>query len=92
MKYLLTENFLADSLKVMLLCGSDLLESFSTPGVWILDQVRISKLWCQHANFHLNSLVDELTRMMPTSVSRSEPYARTLVLFVYAEKEKMSEN
>lgn len=29
-----------DSLKVMLLCGSDLLESFSTPGVWILDQVR----------------------------------------------------
>lgn len=29
-----------DSLKVMLLCGSDLLESFSTPGVWIPDQVR----------------------------------------------------
>ncbi|WVZ73166.1 hypothetical protein U9M48_021510 [Paspalum notatum var. saurae] len=28
------------SLKVMLLCGSDLLESFSTPGVWIPDQVR----------------------------------------------------
>ncbi|KAF0898393.1 hypothetical protein E2562_007234 [Oryza meyeriana var. granulata] len=27
------------SLKVMLLCGSDLLESFSTPGVWIPDQV-----------------------------------------------------
>jgi hypothetical protein len=26
------------------------------------------------------------------SVSRSEPYARTLVLFVYAEKEKMLEN
>ncbi|TVU11670.1 hypothetical protein EJB05_45270 [Eragrostis curvula] len=24
----------------MLLCGSDLLESFSTPGVWIPDQVR----------------------------------------------------
>ncbi|AQK55486.1 Nicotinamide/nicotinic acid mononucleotide adenylyltransferase [Zea mays] len=24
----------------MLLCGSDLLESFTTPGVWILDQVR----------------------------------------------------
>ncbi|XP_020593647.1 nicotinamide/nicotinic acid mononucleotide adenylyltransferase [Phalaenopsis equestris] len=29
-----------DSLKVMLLCGSDLLESFSIPGVWIRDQVR----------------------------------------------------
>lgn len=29
-----------DNLKVMLLCGSDLLESFSTPGVWIPDQVR----------------------------------------------------
>ncbi|XP_062220712.1 nicotinamide/nicotinic acid mononucleotide adenylyltransferase-like isoform X2 [Phragmites australis] len=28
------------SLMVMLLCGSDLLESFSTPGVWIPDQVR----------------------------------------------------
>ncbi|KAJ4775606.1 Nicotinamide-nucleotide adenylyltransferase [Rhynchospora pubera] len=28
------------SLKVMLLCGSDLLESFGTPGVWIADQVR----------------------------------------------------
>lgn len=27
-------------LKVMLLCGSDLLESFSTTGVWIPDQVR----------------------------------------------------
>nr|CAB3451476.1 unnamed protein product [Digitaria exilis] len=27
------------SLKVMLLCGSDLLESFSTPGVWIPDQL-----------------------------------------------------
>ncbi|URE35218.1 hypothetical protein MUK42_37439 [Musa troglodytarum] len=30
----------AESLKVMLLCGSDLLESFATPGVWMLDQVR----------------------------------------------------
>nr|GME12736.1 nicotinamide/nicotinic acid mononucleotide adenylyltransferase isoform X2 [Ipomoea batatas] len=30
----------ADSLKVMLLCGSDLLESLSTPGVWIPEQVR----------------------------------------------------
>ncbi|XP_064961201.1 nicotinamide/nicotinic acid mononucleotide adenylyltransferase-like isoform X2 [Musa acuminata AAA Group] len=29
-----------ESLKVMLLCGSDLLESFATPGVWILDQIR----------------------------------------------------
>ncbi|URE35220.1 hypothetical protein MUK42_37439 [Musa troglodytarum] len=31
---------LFESLKVMLLCGSDLLESFATPGVWMLDQVR----------------------------------------------------
>ncbi|KAF3791917.1 Nicotinamide/nicotinic acid mononucleotide adenylyltransferase [Nymphaea thermarum] len=30
-----------ESLKVMLLCGSDLLESFSIPGAWIRDQVRI---------------------------------------------------
>lgn len=29
-----------DSMKVMLLCGSDLLESFSIPGAWMLDQVR----------------------------------------------------
>ncbi|KAK1381443.1 hypothetical protein POM88_028187 [Heracleum sosnowskyi] len=28
------------SLKVMLICGSDLLESFSTPKVWIPEQVR----------------------------------------------------
>ncbi|KAF6145087.1 hypothetical protein GIB67_013438 [Kingdonia uniflora] len=28
------------SLKVMLVCGSDLLESFTIPGVWIRDQVR----------------------------------------------------
>uniref|UniRef100_A0A1D1XFQ8 Nicotinamide-nucleotide adenylyltransferase n=1 Tax=Anthurium amnicola TaxID=1678845 RepID=A0A1D1XFQ8_9ARAE len=28
------------SLKVMLLCGSDLLESFGTPGVWIRDHVK----------------------------------------------------
>lgn len=28
------------SLKVMLVCGSDLLESFSTPGAWIPEQVR----------------------------------------------------
>ncbi|KAF2915783.1 hypothetical protein DAI22_09g065700 [Oryza sativa Japonica Group] len=38
----LCKDGLADggSLKVMLLCGSDLLESFSTPGVWIPDQIR----------------------------------------------------
>ncbi|KAL5990345.1 hypothetical protein ACLOJK_011245 [Asimina triloba] len=27
-----------ESLKVMLVCGSDLLESFSIPGFWIRDQ------------------------------------------------------
>ncbi|KAJ0974074.1 hypothetical protein J5N97_016039 [Dioscorea zingiberensis] len=32
--------FSKGSLKVMLLCGSDLLESFSIPGVWIPDQLR----------------------------------------------------
>lgn len=32
--------FSTGSLKVMLLCGSDLLESFSVPGVWIPDQLR----------------------------------------------------
>ncbi|KAG2662499.1 hypothetical protein PVAP13_1KG540900 [Panicum virgatum] len=39
----LCRDGLADqgSLKVMLLCGSDLLESFSTPGVWIPDQDNI---------------------------------------------------
>uniref|UniRef100_A0A0D3H5Q3 Cytidyltransferase-like domain-containing protein n=1 Tax=Oryza barthii TaxID=65489 RepID=A0A0D3H5Q3_9ORYZ len=38
----LCKDGLADggSLKVMLLCGSDLLESFSTPGEWIPDQIR----------------------------------------------------
>uniref|UniRef100_A0A0D9Z021 Cytidyltransferase-like domain-containing protein n=1 Tax=Oryza glumipatula TaxID=40148 RepID=A0A0D9Z021_9ORYZ len=38
----LSKDGLADggSPNVMLLCGSDLLESFSTPGVWIPDQVR----------------------------------------------------
>ncbi|KAK4753048.1 hypothetical protein SAY87_021846 [Trapa incisa] len=30
-----------DSLKVMLVCGSDLLQSFGTPGVWIPEQVNI---------------------------------------------------
>lgn len=29
-----------DSLKVMLLSGSDILQSFATPGVWIREQVR----------------------------------------------------
>ncbi|XP_058094820.1 nicotinamide/nicotinic acid mononucleotide adenylyltransferase [Magnolia sinica] len=29
-----------ESLKVMLVCGSDLLESFGVPGVWIPEQVR----------------------------------------------------
>ncbi|XP_059659721.1 nicotinamide/nicotinic acid mononucleotide adenylyltransferase isoform X1 [Cornus florida] len=29
-----------DSLKVMLICGSDLLESFGIPGAWIREQVR----------------------------------------------------
>ncbi|KAF7081313.1 hypothetical protein CFC21_085268 [Triticum aestivum] len=38
----LCKDSLADQgdVRVMLLCGSDLLESFSTPGVWIPDQVR----------------------------------------------------
>ncbi|RRT81569.1 hypothetical protein B296_00003439 [Ensete ventricosum] len=31
---------MVDPWEVMLLCGSDLLESFATPGVWMLDQVR----------------------------------------------------
>ncbi|XP_057822452.2 uncharacterized protein LOC131034873 isoform X1 [Cryptomeria japonica] len=30
----------ADSLKVMLLCGADLLESFTMPGVWVPDMVK----------------------------------------------------
>lgn len=30
-----------DSLKVMLVCGSDLLQSFSIPGFWVREQVRI---------------------------------------------------
>ncbi|KAM7499001.1 hypothetical protein LguiA_023415 [Lonicera macranthoides] len=30
----------SESLKVMLICGSDLLESFGIPGAWIRDQVR----------------------------------------------------
>ncbi|XP_018454591.2 nicotinamide/nicotinic acid mononucleotide adenylyltransferase isoform X2 [Raphanus sativus] len=41
-KTLLTTNRLVpeESLKVMLLCGSDLLQSFCTPGVWIPEQVK----------------------------------------------------
>ncbi|KAL9164373.1 hypothetical protein ABFS82_06G100700 [Erythranthe guttata] len=35
-----TENVSDELLKVMLVCGSDLLESFSTPGVWIPEQVK----------------------------------------------------
>lgn len=33
--------FYADSLKVMLVCGSDLLQSCGVPGAWIRDQVDI---------------------------------------------------
>ncbi|ESQ42867.1 hypothetical protein EUTSA_v10015421mg, partial [Eutrema salsugineum] len=33
-------SMMLESLKVMLLCGSDLLESFCTPGVWIPEQVK----------------------------------------------------
>lgn len=36
----------ADSFKVMLLCGADLLESFTMPGVWIPDQVKA--ICCDH--------------------------------------------
>ncbi|KAK8615105.1 hypothetical protein V6N13_068890 [Hibiscus sabdariffa] len=41
-KSFLTEGGLVrkESLKVMLVCGSDLLQSFSIPGFWIPDQVR----------------------------------------------------
>uniref|UniRef100_A0A1J3K610 Nicotinamide-nucleotide adenylyltransferase n=1 Tax=Noccaea caerulescens TaxID=107243 RepID=A0A1J3K610_NOCCA len=41
-KTFLTKTRLApeESLKVMLLCGSDLLQSFCTPGVWIPEQVK----------------------------------------------------
>jgi len=91
------KNFLSGSLKVMLLCGSDLLESFSTPGVWIPDQVEIlnfasnKKSFCNDglSGFTLVFLVYQLTLMTPTFVSRSELYAMTSVSYVYAEKEKM---
>ncbi|RWW06227.1 hypothetical protein BHE74_00012030, partial [Ensete ventricosum] len=39
-QYFFSIILVVESLKVMLLCGSDLLESFATPGVWMLDQVR----------------------------------------------------
>ncbi|XP_057533643.1 nicotinamide/nicotinic acid mononucleotide adenylyltransferase isoform X3 [Amaranthus tricolor] len=35
-----TNIFYTESLRVMLVCGSDLLESFGVPGVWIPEQVR----------------------------------------------------
>ena len=38
--------FVSGSVKVMLLCGSDLLESFSKRGVWIPDQVQnLNTFW-----------------------------------------------
>ena len=86
----------------MLLCGSDLLESFSTPGVWIPDQVEILNfankkntfatfLQTYDARFSFTSvfILYQPTLMTPTFVSRSELYARTLVSYVYTEKEKM---
>lgn len=38
----------AEKARVMLLCGTDLLESLITPGVWIPDQVSCS-FKCLHA-------------------------------------------
>ncbi|XP_022932399.1 nicotinamide/nicotinic acid mononucleotide adenylyltransferase isoform X2 [Cucurbita moschata] len=35
-----SEYIMVDPWEVMLACGSDLLESFATPGVWIPDQVK----------------------------------------------------
>lgn len=35
------DSAIAAFLKVMLVCGSDLLESFSTPGAWIPEQVNL---------------------------------------------------
>lgn len=42
---------LLGSLKVMLICGSDLLQSFSIPGVWIREQVNI------HIYFYLYAIL-----------------------------------
>ncbi|KAJ7515607.1 hypothetical protein O6H91_22G020200 [Diphasiastrum complanatum] len=36
----LNNTFTSEKVKVMLLCGADLLESFITPGVWIPEQVQ----------------------------------------------------
>ena len=87
----------------MLLCGSDLLESFSTLGVWIPEQVDILNfannnkkpfatfLQTYDARFSFTSvfILYQPTLMTPTFVSRSELYAGTSVSYVYAEKEKM---
>ncbi|KAK8945813.1 hypothetical protein KSP40_PGU012942 [Platanthera guangdongensis] len=43
-----------DSIKVMLLYGSDLLESFSIPGAWILDQVFLAMFYLLSRNKFLN--------------------------------------
>jgi len=96
------KNFLSDSLKVMLLCGSDLLESFSTPGIWIPDQVEILNFankkntfatflqtYDDLFSFTLVFILYQPTLMPPTLVSSSELYAGTSVSYVYAGKEKM---
>ena len=97
------KNFLSGSLKVMLLCGSDLLESFSTPGVWIPEQVDILNfannnkkpfatfLQTYDARFSFTSvfILYQPTLMTPTFVSRSELYAGTSVSYVYTGKEKI---
>jgi len=43
-----------ESLKVMLLCGSDLLQSFCTPGVWIPEQVK-PRQYNQSSMFFIDS-------------------------------------
>ena len=40
-----TNIFYTESLRVMLVCGSDLLESFGVPGVWIPEQVSVHTLY-----------------------------------------------
>nr|GMC47389.1 nicotinamide/nicotinic acid mononucleotide adenylyltransferase isoform X2 [Ipomoea batatas] len=47
----------SDSLKVMLLCGSDLLESLSTPGVWIPEQVSSFSRFFKKKKVHLAGFV-----------------------------------
>ena len=97
------KNFLSDSLKVMLLCGSDLLESFSTPGVWIPEQVDILNFANNNKkpfatflqtydylfSFTLVFILYQPTLMPPTLVSSSELYAGTSVSYVYTGKEKI---